>query len=134
LKENLDTSRRAISLDLPRLAGTLRERVDPDATILQADARRRLENARARLRQAAAALEALSPVAILGPGYPITRLEPSREIQKEAGLARLGERRVARLGQGEIVSRVEPDHRKSGSSGAVASFPPNSHFWHLPIL
>jgi exodeoxyribonuclease VII large subunit len=107
IREKLDAYRRALSLDLPKLAAGARERVDHCVTILQADARRRLENAQARLRQAAASLEALSPVAILGRGYSITRLESTREILRQAAQAKPGDRIVSRLGQGQIVSRVE---------------------------
>ena len=70
---------------------------------------RRLETAQASLRQAAASLEALSPVAILGRGYSITRLESTEEILKEAAQAKPGDRIVTRLGSGQIVSRVEKD-------------------------
>jgi exodeoxyribonuclease VII large subunit len=83
--------------------------VDHLASLLQADARRRIENAQAKLRQAAASLEALSPVAILGRGYSITRLESSDEIVREAAQAKPGDRIVTRLGSGRLVSRVERD-------------------------
>jgi len=109
LKERLDAYRQALSVDLPRLAKNARQRVDHLTSILRSDAQRRLETAQASLRQAAASLEALSPVAILGRGYSITRLESTEEILKEAAQAKPGDRIVTRLGSGQIVSRVEKD-------------------------
>jgi exodeoxyribonuclease VII large subunit len=107
LKQRLDDLNDRLNAGLPNLPKIVRQRVDHLATVLGADARRRIENAQARLRQAAASLEALSPVAILGRGYSITRLESSQEILKDAAQAKPGDRVVTRLGAGQIISRVE---------------------------
>ncbi|MBI3856705.1 MAG: hypothetical protein HY293_13540 [Planctomycetes bacterium] len=76
---------------------------------MQSDARRRRDRARAELKQAAASLEALSPVAILGRGYSITRLEATQEILMKAAQVKPGDRIISRLGSGQIISRVEKE-------------------------
>jgi exodeoxyribonuclease VII large subunit len=106
-RERLGLLRSSLAADLPQLAKNARQKVELLTTKLRSDARRTLETAQARLRQAAASLEALSPVAILGRGYSITRLESTQEILKEAAQAKPGDRIVSRLGSGQIVSRVE---------------------------
>jgi exodeoxyribonuclease VII large subunit len=106
-KEQLEVLGRSLMADLPQLARNARQKVELLTTKLRADARRTLENAQGRLREAAASLEALSPVAILGRGYSITRLESTQEILKDAAQAKPGARIVSRLGSGQIVSRVE---------------------------
>jgi len=108
-RERLDQLRRSLTADLPQLARNARQRVELLTTKLRSDARRTLETAQAQLRQAAASLEALSPVAILGRGYSITRLESTQEILKDAVQAKPGDRIVSRLGSGQIVSRVEKE-------------------------
>ncbi len=109
LREKLQLLASSLTADLPQLGRNARQRVDHLTKVLQSDARRRLESAQARLRQAAASLEALSPVAILSRGYSITRLESSQEILRDAGQAKAGDRIVTRLGAGRIVSRVEKE-------------------------
>jgi len=106
-RERLELLQRSLTADLPQLAKNARQRVELLTTKLRSDARRTLETAQAQLRQAAASLEALSPVAILGRGYSITRLESTQEILKDAAQAKPGDRIVSRLGAGQIVSRVE---------------------------
>jgi exodeoxyribonuclease VII large subunit len=109
LKEQLNRFRESLSAGLPQLTQNARHRVEHLTTVLRADARRRLETAQARMRQAAASLEALSPVAILGRGYSITRLESTQEILKAAAQAKPGDRIVSRLGSGQLISRVEKE-------------------------
>ena len=106
-RERLDLLQRSLEADLPQLAKNARQKVELLTTMLRADARRTLETAQAQLRQAAASLDALSPVAILGRGYSITRLESTQEILKDAAQAKAGDRIVSRLGSGQIISRVE---------------------------
>jgi exodeoxyribonuclease VII large subunit len=85
----------------------MKQRVENFTDRLRADARHRIDQARAQLRQAAASLEALSPVAILGRGYSITRMESTQEILKDADRTKAGDRIVTRLGKGRIISKVE---------------------------
>jgi exodeoxyribonuclease VII large subunit len=107
LKSRLDLLQASLEGALPVLVEPRRQRVERLTDQLRADARRHLDQAKARLRQAAASLEALSPVAILGRGYSITRLEATQEILQEAGRAKPGDRIVSRLGKGRIISKVE---------------------------
>jgi exodeoxyribonuclease VII large subunit len=106
-RERLDLLKASLTADLPRLAEAGRRRVEHLTDLLRSDARRSLETAKARLRQAAASLEALSPVAILGRGYSITRLASTQEILKDAAQVKAGDRIVTRLGAGQIESKVE---------------------------
>jgi exodeoxyribonuclease VII large subunit len=107
LKGQLDVWEASLRGALPALVEPRRQRVAHLTDQLRADARRSLDLARARLGQAAASLEALSPVAILGRGYSITRLESTQEILKDAAQAKPGNRIVTRLGKGRIISKVE---------------------------
>jgi len=107
LKGRLDLLKASLEGALPVLVEPARQRVGRLTDQLRADARRSLDQARARLSQAAASLEALSPVAILGRGYSITRLESTQEILKDADRAKTGDRIVTRLGKGRIISKVE---------------------------
>jgi exodeoxyribonuclease VII large subunit len=106
-RERLDLLHASLTSDLPRLALAERRRVEHLTDLLRSDARRSLDTAKARLRQAAASLEALSPVAILGRGYSITRLQSTQEILKDAAQVKAGDRIVTRLGAGTIESKVE---------------------------
>jgi exodeoxyribonuclease VII large subunit len=107
LRERLDVWKDALFAGLPQLAEGSRRRVEHLGDLLRGDARRRLDGAKARIQQAAASLEALSPVAILGRGYSITRRESSGEILMNAAQAKAGERLLTRLGEGTIISKVE---------------------------
>ncbi len=107
LKGQLDVWQASLRGALPGLLDPRLQRVAHLTDQMRADARRTLDHARARLGQAAASLEALSPVAILGRGYSITRLESTQEILKDAARARAGDRIVTRLGKGRIISKVE---------------------------
>jgi exodeoxyribonuclease VII large subunit len=108
LRERLDSLRVSLSADLPRRAELAGRQVGHLADLLRGHARRAVEGAVARLREAAGKLEALSPVAILARGYSITRLEETGRILRDAKEAKPGQRLLTRLGGGEIVSRVEP--------------------------
>jgi exodeoxyribonuclease VII large subunit len=107
LKGRLDLLNTSLQSALPGMTLPRRQRVEHLTDRLRADARRSLDQAKARLSQAAASLEALSPVAILGRGYSITRLESTQEILKDAARAKPGDRIVTRLGKGRIISKVE---------------------------
>jgi exodeoxyribonuclease VII large subunit len=107
LKGRLDVYQSALKGALPGLVSPMKQRVENFTDRLRADARHRIDQARAQLRQAAASLEALSPVAILGRGYSITRMESTQEILKDADRTKAGDRIVTRLGKGRIISKVE---------------------------
>ncbi|HUR38537.1 MAG TPA: exodeoxyribonuclease VII large subunit [Planctomycetota bacterium] len=107
LKGRLDLLQASLRSALPGLLDPRRQRVEHLTDRLRADARRSLDQGKARLSQAAASLEALSPVAILGRGYSITRLEATQEILKEADQAKAGDRIVTRLGKGRVFSKIE---------------------------
>ncbi|HZE96503.1 MAG TPA: exodeoxyribonuclease VII large subunit [Planctomycetota bacterium] len=107
LRDRLDLLESSLEGGLPRLVESRRHRVEHLTDLLRADARRTLEGAKARMGQAAASLEALSPVAILGRGYSITRLERTQEILRDAARAKPGDRISTRLGGGKILSKVE---------------------------
>ncbi|HEU4476918.1 MAG TPA: exodeoxyribonuclease VII large subunit [Pyrinomonadaceae bacterium] len=66
----------------------------------------RLEGARARLGLAAASLDALSPLAVLGRGYAIAQHEDG-SLLRDANSVSLGERLRVRLAKGRIAARVE---------------------------
>ncbi len=108
LRERLDFLRESLFSKLPRASEAARGGVEHLTDSLRSQSRRAVEAAAARLREAAAKIEGLSPVAILSRGYSITRLEASREILKDARQARPGDRLLTTLGSGELVSRVEP--------------------------
>jgi exodeoxyribonuclease VII large subunit len=109
LRQRLDLLKASLFADLPRLSEGTRERVAHLAELLQSCVRHAVEGGTACLRESAAALEALSPVAILARGYSVTRIESSQEILKDARQARPGDRILSILGAGRLVSRVEND-------------------------
>jgi exodeoxyribonuclease VII large subunit len=73
---------------------------------LESASRSRLEEARSRLAVAAASLEALSPLAVLGRGYALA-LDGRGEILRAASSVSAGERVRVRLGSGALRCRVE---------------------------
>jgi exodeoxyribonuclease VII large subunit len=73
---------------------------------IEAATRVRLEAARSRLAVAVAALDALSPLAVLGRGYALASVEGGR-LLRSAREAQPGERVRVRLGEGALRCRVE---------------------------
>lgn len=73
---------------------------------LESASRARLEEARSRLAVAAASLEALSPLAVLGRGYALA-LDGRGEILRAASSVSAGERVRVRLASGALRCRVE---------------------------
>lgn len=69
-------------------------------------ARSRLEDARKRLAVAAASLDALSPLAVMGRGYALAEAEGGR-LLRSAREAEVGGRVRVRLGEGALRCRVE---------------------------
>ncbi len=73
---------------------------------------RHLDRHRRQLVEAAARLDALSPLAVLGRGYALVRHEAEGWIVRSASELQLGDRLDVRFGSGRVgaqVTRVEPD-------------------------
>jgi len=68
---------------------------------------RLLERRGESLRSLAARLEALSPLAVLGRGYSLTRRDADGAVLRGAGETAPGELLRTRLSHGEVLSRVE---------------------------
>jgi exodeoxyribonuclease VII large subunit len=66
----------------------------------------RLDRSRRRLAEAAARLEALSPLAVLGRGYALVRREVDGRIVRSASEVALGDRLELRLGVGTVGAEV----------------------------
>jgi exodeoxyribonuclease VII large subunit len=66
----------------------------------------RLEGARARLSRAAAALDALSPLAVLQRGYALAEDERGKLLRAARGLV-VGDAVRLRLAEGQVRCRVE---------------------------
>ncbi len=109
LRERLDALGGSLHAGLPAVRGLARRRVDHLADLLRSHARRAVDGAAARMKEAAAGLEALSPLKVLTRGYSITRLEKTREVLREARQAAPGERILTILGKGILASRVEEE-------------------------
>ena len=87
-----------------RLAA-IRQRLDADTASLASAAHARLLAGRAVLDRRAAALEALSPVAILNRGYALV-FDASGQLVKDAGRLKPGDDVSARLARGRVQARV----------------------------
>jgi exodeoxyribonuclease VII large subunit len=60
------------------------------------------------VREAAARLDALSPLAVLGRGYAVCWNEPRTSIIRSARAVASGDRVRVTLAEGELSCRVEP--------------------------
>ncbi len=65
-----------------------------------------LAEARNRAGSLAARLDALSPLAILGRGYSLTRLLPSKQLVRSASDVAAGDRLLITLGHGQVVAEA----------------------------
>ena len=83
--------------------------VTGDGRLQSAFARRR-ERSAARLREAAARLEALSPLAVLARGYAVTWNADRTAIVRRASEVEAGDRVRVTLHEGEIVCEVRSTH------------------------
>jgi exodeoxyribonuclease VII large subunit len=84
-----------------------RERVAVAAETLRGALRTRLKLWEGELRALVGKLESLSPLAILGRGYSITRLLPDLRVVKDAASVRPGEAVSILLHRGSLACRVE---------------------------
>ena len=66
-----------------------------------------LKHARHRTDAVASQLESLSPLAVLGRGYSLTRRTADGSVARNAAELTPGEQITTRLARGEVVSRVE---------------------------
>ncbi len=71
--------------------------------------RNQIQRAEGQLANAAASLDALSPLAVLGRGYSITRKQDSSDPLHAAADVQPGDTIVTRLDDGSITSRVLPE-------------------------
>ncbi|MEE2989241.1 MAG: exodeoxyribonuclease VII large subunit [Planctomycetota bacterium] len=67
----------------------------------------RLTSQRDRLAVLAGRLQSLSPLAVLGRGYSMTRSEENEHLVTTAGQLKVGDRIRTRFSSGDVVSRVE---------------------------
>ncbi|MBL9086227.1 MAG: hypothetical protein JNM10_03715, partial [Planctomycetia bacterium] len=86
-----------------------------------AAARRRLDRATAGYEARRAAVEALSPLRVLGRGWSLTRLDGA--LVKSVAAVRPGDRLATEVGDGTIESRVEAV-RPARASVAPPAAPP----------
>jgi exodeoxyribonuclease VII large subunit len=68
---------------------------------------RRVDRAAGLLATAAARLESLSPLAVLGRGYSLTTRAADGQLVRSSDQVRAGDSLLTRLSRGQIVSRVE---------------------------
>ena len=85
----------------------LAQRLDELSTRATRAVRQRALRSRALVEARSRQIEALSPLAVLGRGYSVTRRLATGEIVRDAADLTLGERLLTRFGSGEAVSRVE---------------------------
>jgi exodeoxyribonuclease VII large subunit len=118
LRQRLDLARKRLEAlagrpCFRRPAAGLREaagRVEELQARLQRAIGHHLALQRQRLEATAARLEGLSPLAVLGRGYSLTRRESDRTVVRSAAGVEVGTRIITHLGQGEVISRVEEVH------------------------
>ncbi|HKA52322.1 MAG TPA: exodeoxyribonuclease VII large subunit [Candidatus Binatia bacterium] len=90
-----------------RQAVTLRRHLSVTTLRLQAAFRRQAEQARGRLQGLATALHNLSPLAVLGRGYSLTRTVPEGKLVTDAGKILPGDQLRLTFAKGEARVRVE---------------------------
>jgi exodeoxyribonuclease VII large subunit len=94
------------TFDVRRRFSAIRTRLVAADGRLRTSAERRMHNADARLRGAAARLESLSPLAVLGRGYAVCWNADRTAIVRDAGAVSEGERVHVKLEHGELSCDV----------------------------
>jgi exodeoxyribonuclease VII large subunit len=106
-RRRLDAVARQLSpARLAASASRSRVRLTVGGAALGAAARARVDDARSRLAVASAALDAMSPLAVLGRGYALAQDERGRVLRSSRGTS-LGENVRVRLAEGALRCRVE---------------------------
>lgn len=109
IRSRIDSLRASLEGLIPSVPALARGRLESLGGLLDSHLRRTSEGAASRLREAAAGLEALSPLRVLSRGYSITRLEKSGTVLREARQAAPGDLLRTLLGSGSLLSRVEAE-------------------------
>lgn len=121
---------RGMRLEIERFRALLREKsrllIDPRKRLQQIAQRtdelvhrmtvgmlHHLRRDRSRVRELAAGLDHLNPLAILSRGYSVTRRLPAGTILKDALSVGTGEMILTVLHEGEVISKVEQTRKKS---------------------
>jgi exodeoxyribonuclease VII large subunit len=94
------------TFDVRRRFSAIRTRLVAADGRLRTSAQRRVHNADAQLRGAAARLESLSPLAVLGRGYAVCWNADRTAIVRDAGTVKEGERVHVELEHGELSCDV----------------------------
>ena len=107
-----DRRRQAMQLeermrDPQRQVDALRERTRIALARLHSAFQSKNEGARARFEDLAATLNSLSPLAVLGRGYSLTRTIPENAVVRDAATLRPGENVRLTFAQGEARARIE---------------------------
>ena len=93
--------------DPRRDLGIRRDHLHALAARLQGAFQRRGERARAQLQELSTALNSLSPLAVLGRGYSLTRTIPDGNVVVNAGQVAPGDRVRLMFAAGEAIARIE---------------------------
>lgn len=93
--------------DPSRQLATLHEQLRGTAARLRMAVQRRDEHARSQLQELATALNSLSPLAVLGRGYSLTRTLPEGKVITDAALLAPGALLRLTFAKGEALARVE---------------------------
>jgi exodeoxyribonuclease VII large subunit len=101
-----DTANRLSPARMSAVASRSRVRLALQGASLETAARARLDGARKRLAVAAVALDAMSPLAVLGRGYALAQ-DARGEILRDVSNVKEGERVRVRLSRGRLSCRVE---------------------------
>jgi exodeoxyribonuclease VII large subunit len=106
-RRRLDAAARGLSpARVATAASRARVRLTVSGAALEASAHARLEDARSRMAVAAAALDAMSPLAVLGRGYALAQDGRGRVLRSARGVG-VGDGVRVRLASGALRCRVE---------------------------